>query len=204
LGFAVTVRNKAGHKLPTAYPSRRVWLHVTVRDAGGSAVFESGAARPDGSIAGNDNDADGTRFEPHHTRITRPDEVQIYESIMGDYAGRVTTGLLYGARYLKDNRLLPRGFEKTDAPEDVAVRGAAADDPDFVGGGDVVRYDVDLGTTSGPFTVSAELLYEAIGFRWAVNLRNYDTAESARFLRYFSAHASSSSKLIAGETVRTR
>ena len=38
----VAVENLAGHKLPTAYPSRRVWLHVTVLD-GPDVVFESGA-----------------------------------------------------------------------------------------------------------------------------------------------------------------
>ena len=29
----VVVRNKNGHKLPTAFPSRRAWLHFVVRDA---------------------------------------------------------------------------------------------------------------------------------------------------------------------------
>jgi len=67
----VEVTNRGGHKLPTAYPSRRVWLHVTLRDRDGKAVFESGAFQPDGSIAGNDNDADAARFEPHYSRITR-------------------------------------------------------------------------------------------------------------------------------------
>ncbi len=38
----ISIANLAGHKLPTAYPSRRVWLHVTVRDAAGAPVFESG------------------------------------------------------------------------------------------------------------------------------------------------------------------
>ena len=35
LAFDVDVRNVTGHKLPTGYPSRRVWLHVTVTDARG-------------------------------------------------------------------------------------------------------------------------------------------------------------------------
>ena len=65
----VVVRNLTGHKLPTGYPSRRVWLHVTVRDAAGAVVFESGAVEPTGAIAGNDNDADRERVEPHYDEI---------------------------------------------------------------------------------------------------------------------------------------
>src|SRR5438552_11898371 len=50
----ISVQNLSGHKFPTAYPSRRAWLHVTVKDRGGRTVFESGALNPDGSIRGND------------------------------------------------------------------------------------------------------------------------------------------------------
>jgi hypothetical protein len=65
----VTVENLSGHKFPTGCPSRRVWLHVTVRDRDNRIVFESGAPQPDGAISGNDNDADPTRFEEHHEEI---------------------------------------------------------------------------------------------------------------------------------------
>jgi hypothetical protein len=47
-------------------------------------VFESGAPQPSGAIAGNDNDADALRVEPHYLEIRRTDEVQIYESMMID------------------------------------------------------------------------------------------------------------------------
>src|SRR5712691_1334129 len=71
----ISVQNLSGHKFPTAYPSRRAWLHVTVKDRNGQVVFESGALNPDGSITGNDNDADKTRFEPHYTEVNNPDQV---------------------------------------------------------------------------------------------------------------------------------
>jgi hypothetical protein len=193
----VTVTNLAGHKLPSAYPSRRAWLHYTVLDAQGRTVFESGAFQPNGMILGNDNDEDGTRFEPHYTEITNRNQVQIYEDIMVDHAGEVTTGLLYGARYIKDNRLLPRGFDKATADAHVAVHGAAAEDPDFSGGSDVVRYSVSVGSARPPLTVVAELWYQPIGFRWAMNLGEYDTPESAQFSRFFEDLASSSGALLA-------
>ena len=62
------------------------------------------------------------RVEPHYLEIRRPDEVQIYESMMIDAQGAVTTGLLKGVRFVKDNRLLPRGFDKAAAPADIAVQ----------------------------------------------------------------------------------
>ncbi len=186
LDVAVAIASQSGHKLPTAYPARRVWLHFTVRDASGAVVFESGAWRPNGSIVGNDNDDDGTKFEPHYTEITSPEQVQIYESIMVDRNDEVTTGLLRSLRYIKDNRLLPRGFDKATADAEVAVHGGALEDQDFAGGGDKLRYRVDLGRRpTGTLTVEADLVYQSIGFRWAENLKAYDTPETNRFVRYY-------------------
>jgi len=185
LNASVTIESFAGHKLPTAYPSRRVWLHFTVRDANGSVVFESGALRPNGSIVGNDGDADGTRYEPHYESIDQASQVQIYEPVMVDYTDQVTTGLLSAVRYIKDNRLLPRGFDKSTASWDIAVQGAAAQDENFVGGGDRIQYRVDVGEPAGPLNVTAELYYQTIGFRWAENLKAYDTPETQRFVRYY-------------------
>ena len=197
LAFDVEVKNLTGHKFPTGYPARRTWLHVAVRDGSGRAVFESGAIGADGAIAGNDSDADATRFEPHYEEISRPDQVQIYEPVLGDPAGKPTTGLLTATQYLKDNRLLPRGFDKATAQADIAVHGGARGDADFTGAGDRVRYRVPMAGATGPFTVDVELRYQSIGYRWATNLEKYDAAEPKRFVGYYRANAQSSSELVA-------
>ena len=44
LELALEVTSATGHKLPTAYPSRRAWLHVVVRDAAGRRRFRVGRA----------------------------------------------------------------------------------------------------------------------------------------------------------------
>jgi hypothetical protein len=186
LNAVVSIENLGGHKLPTAYPSRRAWLWLTVRDASGSVVFESGTLRPDGSIQGNDMDAVGAAgFEPHYDVIRGNDQVQIYESVMLDVDDRVTTGLLRGIRYGKDNRLLPLGFERASASEDVAVHGVSNEDASFAGGGDRVRYEVPVEETRGPFTVEAALWFQPIGYRWARELDAYDASETQRFVRYY-------------------
>jgi hypothetical protein len=181
LDLGIKIQPILGHKFPTGFPSRRAWLHVKVSDSNGKVVFESGAYKPDGTIVGNDNDADATKYEPHYTTITKPDEVQIYEPIMVDTGGKVTTGLLKGASYIKDNRLLPPGFNKAKAPADVAVAGGARDDSDFDGGGDTLHYVVDLGDSKGKIEVKVELLYQSIGFRWAENLKSFTGTEITRF-----------------------
>jgi hypothetical protein len=187
LAADVTVSNLAGHKLPTAYPSRRAWIRFAVRDAEGRTVFESGAVQPDGSIRGNANDLDPNRFEEHHTRIESPDQVQIYEAIMADPDGRVTTGLIRAIRFIKDNRILPRGFEKAAASYDIAVQGGASHDKDFQGSGDTIRYAVRVDRLREPFTVEAELLYQPIAFRWAMNLKQQQAAEIDRFVSYYDS-----------------
>src|SRR4029079_8373756 len=160
-------------------------------------VFESGALRPDGSIQGNDNDDDAARFEPHYAEVTSPDQVQIYESVMFGPDSAVTTGLLTAVRYVKDNRLLPHGFDKRSADKDVAVHGEAEADADFFGGGDQIRYSVALGDAQGPFQVTAELWYQAIAYRWAMNLKKYDAMEPQRFVGYYEETASGSGVMLA-------
>jgi hypothetical protein len=194
LEAVVAVRNLSGHKLPTAYPSRRAWLHVVVRDGDGSVVFESGAITPEGAITGNDNDGDAATFEPHYRVVREAGQVQIYESVMHDVAGRVTTGLLSAARYIKDNRLLPDGFDKTTAAPDIAVHGEALTDPDFAAGSDRVTYSMPVPAGRGPWTVQAQLMFQPIAFRWAKNLqRHAGAAEVQRFSAQYSsmAHVSS-------------
>jgi hypothetical protein len=193
----VHVENYGGHKLPTAYPSRRAWLHVVVRDRNGRVVFESGALNTNGSIVGNDNDEDPLRFEPHYREITSPDQVEIYEPILKDSEGHVTTGLLKAVGYLKDNRLLPHGFDKETAEKDIAVTGGAADDPNFNDKGSTVRYVVSTGGATGPFQVEAELWFQPIGFRWAHNLAPYQASEPQRMVRYYEAAASNSAMVLA-------
>jgi hypothetical protein len=187
LNVDVIVENLTGHKLPTAFPSRRAWLHVVVRDGDAKTVFESGALNANGSIEGNINDLDPLRFEPHFSEITRSDQVQIYEPILKDSEGRVTTGLAAASGYLKDNRLLPSGFNKQSADADIAVVGEAADDENFAGGSDTVRYSVATGDSRGPFRIGAELWYQPIGYRWAHNLASYDSYETKRFVGYYDA-----------------
>jgi hypothetical protein len=193
----VTVRNLTGHKLPTGYPSRRAWLDVIVSDASGNQIFRSGRLSPAGLIEGNDNDVDPSRYEPHYTEIHQADQVQIYESVMVDSAGEVTTGLLNALRYIKDNRLLPRGFEKSTAHADIKVAGSAATDADFGGGIDRVRYSVLVPALTGQVNVEVALRFQPIAYRWAQNLKSFDAVETRRFVGYFEAMASGSSEVLA-------
>ncbi len=193
----VYVENLTGHKLPTAFPSRRAWLHFVVRDRNGRVVFDSGAINPDGSIVGNDNDTDKTKYEPHYREITSADQVEIYEDIIGDSESRVTTGLLNGVKYLKDDRLLPHGFEKRTAVQDVAVVGDALHAPNFTGGSDLVRYSVLLGAAEGPFHIEAELWYQPIGYRWAHNLEPFDAMEPKRFVSWYNSMSSETATVLA-------
>jgi hypothetical protein len=160
-------------------------------------VFESGKLRGDGSIVGNANDEDPLKFEPHYREITKPDEVEIYEPILADAQGKVTTGILQAARYAKDNRLLPAGFDKASASYDIKVVGDAADDPGFTDRGSRVRYVVPAGSAAGKVTIVAELWYQPIGYRWAHNLGEYKASEPQRLVKYFEQAAPESAVVLA-------
>jgi hypothetical protein len=201
--FEVEVRSLTGHKFPTGFPSRRAWLHVTVTDGAGRVVFESGRPEADGRIAGNDADERADAIEPHHEEISGSGQVQIYEAIMLDTDGAVTYTLLRGARYGKDNRLLPDGFVAATAPPDVAVAGEAVHDRDFDGGGDRMRYRVGVDGAVGPLTVNVELLYQTVSHRFVADLASTPTPEVAR-LASLLADADRAPALVATATATLR
>jgi hypothetical protein len=195
--FAAKVVNLTGHKLPTSFPSRRAWLHVTVTATDGHIIFESGKLHADGSIEGNVNDTDPARYLPHYSKINFPDQVEIFEPILGDAAGHVTTGLLTATQYLKDNRILPAGFDKATASADITVRGEAGTDPEFKGGSSTTQYEIPAKSASGPFKIAVELLYQPIGYRWARNLASFQADETQHFVKYFEQAAPNSSVVLA-------
>jgi hypothetical protein len=183
----VVVSNLAGHKFPTGFPSRRTWIHVRLEDGSGNLLFESGAFSDDGRIVGNANDEDPDQYEPHYDGIIQPDQVQIYEAILRDTENNVTTQLLRAAGYLKDNRLIPSGFEKGAPYEDIAVRGRARDDVNFLDGADQIQYSMAFDAAERPLSLTVQLVYQTIGYRWAENLRGRDGDEISRFINYYDA-----------------
>jgi len=195
LDFSLKINARTGHKLPSAYPSRRVVLHVTVKDAQGNIVFESGKINANGSIQGVDADVDRTTFEPHYDLITSPEQVQVYEAIMGDTIGQVTYTLLRGAQYLKDNRLLPKGFNKATAPNDIKVVGAALTDANFIGGSDEIRYRIS-GLSGSAYTVEAELVYQPLAYSFAQDLFVEPDAEVQDFKTMFNASNQKTSRIV--------
>lgn len=188
LTFTLQVNSHTGHKLPTGYPSRRIILHVKVSDAEGKLVFESGRVNPDGSVEGVDSDQHADRFEPHHRLIQAPEQVQVYEAIMANSQDQLTYTLLRGARYLKDNRILPAGFNKKNAPADIQVHGEALDDTTFNAGSDQVHYQIS-GLDQGHYQVEAALIYQPLARGFANDLFQDNSEEVAQFESMFNASA---------------
>ena len=185
LNTTVEVQSLVGHKFPTGFPSRRTWLHVAVTAKNGEIVFESGRPLANGAIKGDDGD-EKTTYEPHYDLISSVDQVQIYESVMHDTEGQVTQTLLRGAGYIKDNRLLPRGFDKKTASEEIGVKGGAVEDDNFTGGMDRVSYAIPLGNHTGMLTVTVKLLFTPISYTFMADLKK-DAAQPAvgRFANYY-------------------
>ena len=135
----------------------------------------------DGSIVGADADRDLKRYEPHYEEITQPDQVQIYEPIMGDTDGNVTYTLLRAATYLKDNRIPPAGFDKNTVTDEIQVAGAAINDADFNSGSDIVTYRVNTGSVSA-VSFTAELKYQALAYGFIKDLlQDNSNPEVAKF-----------------------
>ncbi|HEX6900258.1 MAG TPA: hypothetical protein VF789_11115 [Thermoanaerobaculia bacterium] len=201
----VKVENLAGHKFPSGVSFRRAFLEFAVLDAQGNPLWVSGRTSSTGVIV----DAAGRPvkgeffwksecqpmtaaeqedwYQPHYEVITRQDQAQIYQELVRDPRGKLTTSFLAQAEEAKDNRLLPRGWMPTlelarqtglgspKFPAEALVervlpdlpdgRGGHVDDPWYRprsagglgGGGDELTYSVPLADLKGRKPASVQV-----------------------------------------------
>ena len=191
LQATVVVNNHTGHKLPTAYPSRRAWLELVVTDATGAEVFHSGGVDSAGRLVDESgsplaSELAGGPTLPHRTTVTAADEVQVYQTVMADGEGSAVYRLLHAAQSTKDNRILPAGWGASTTATEVGDIGPVGtdSDPDYAGSGGSDRVLLALDGLSGPapHTVTATLRYQAYAPRHAAELALVDTPEVAALM----------------------
>ncbi len=188
----VTVTNLTGHRFPSGVSFRRAFLDFAVRDrATGKVLFESGRTDSIGALVDMDgrvlpperngsSGPGGQAYHPHFwspgAPITRSDQVEVYEELLKDAAGRFTTSFIRQDDHFKDNRILPYGWQQSGPDlaqfngrplEATWPKGTGGDphyaDPLGARGESVVRYAVPVpaGTTAASVTVTAQLYYQA-------------------------------------------
>lgn len=162
LTVVVMVENHAGHKLPTGYPGRRAWLHLRAEDGNGAVVFESGGYDAEGSIVDGSGKRldDAHAFMPHYDDIQSESQVQIYEAVASDAAGKPTHLPLSSIGYLKDNRLLPIGWSSKNTWIGWIGPIGTSSDVSFSAGMDLVTYHVPKGASVKK--VHVEMLYQTV------------------------------------------
>ncbi len=113
---------------------RRAFLDFQVLDAGGNVLWESGGTNGDGVItdtAGNPLlteffSPSQQTFQPHFwtgNPITSDQQVQIYEEMVRDPQGQLTTSFLSLDNKVKDNRIQPKGRSSTGPNADITCSG---------------------------------------------------------------------------------
>ena len=160
LFVTVEAINFTGHKLPTGFPSRQLWLHLVLAGDRQTTLFESGAWDPaSGELRA------GAAPQPHYRLIEKPSQVQIFETEALTAQGQVTHALLNSASHAKDNRILPRAFDvrrlSAKSLEGLKIDpvGVEIDDA-FRPGSAVTVYKIPL--TSLPRRLTVEALYQSI------------------------------------------
>lgn len=188
--FALKLTNLAGHKFPSGYPSRRAFVQFLVQTEEGDTLFFSGKMNSEFEVIGQN-----PSFEPHYQVISQEDEVQIYEMVMGDVNGNVTTVLERAKFPIKDNRLPPAGFTSTHSAYDsTLVAGVGSGDTDFNlengvegTGSDMLYFHVPMKGEWRPLIVSARVYYQPTPPKWMAEMFAESTAEIESFKGMFNA-----------------
>lgn len=203
--FEMTLTNKAGHKFPSGYPSRRAFVQFVVTKANGDTLFSTGMFDAGGNIR-NYN----APFEPHYNTITDSTQVQVYEMVMADVNGDRTTVLERSYTTLKDNRLLPAGFTSSHYTYDtVKVVGDALTDINFnkdAGGvegtgKDIISFNVFTNGYNGTVNVSAAVYYQSVPPSWLTEMTTFSTQPINDFMAMYNA-ADKTPLLVAKDTLQ--
>lgn len=123
----ITVKNLAGHSLPSGVGFRRLFLQVEVLDAADRVLWVSGRTNEIGQLLNGATGEplpseafqagpDGLPFQPHRQVITAEDQVQVYEELGQNASKQFSTSFLHRYWSIKDNRLRPSGYSPERAP----------------------------------------------------------------------------------------
>lgn len=177
----VEVRNLAGHDLPSGVAFRRAFVTFEALDASSNIVWASGRTNSVGAIVkGTSDEILPTEFffdpatrkqvlQPHYETISDEGQVQIYEEVIADSQGKITTSFVGLDKVLKSNRLLPKGW-RANGPfaEYTRPHGDAEHDPEYINssgatGMDKILYRIPLtDRTRTIVSVRVTLNYQAI------------------------------------------
>ncbi|MBI5915583.1 MAG: T9SS type A sorting domain-containing protein [Bacteroidetes bacterium] len=188
--FSLKLTNMAGHKFPSGYPSRRAFVEFVVENEAGDTIFVSGKTDGEYEVFGQN-----PTYEPHYQVINSEEQVQIYEMVMGDVNGDVTTVLTRADHPIKDNRLPPAGFTTTHPAYDTTIiAGDALSDPDFNhdngtegSGSDMVYFHIPTGGETGLLHVSARVFYQSAPPKWMDEMFGHNSPEIDAFRTMFDA-----------------
>lgn len=167
--FRVKLKNKAGHKFPSGYPSRRAVLQLVITDAVNDTIFRSGTFNGQQRVIG-----ENSAYEPHHNTINQSNVPQIYELSPGDVNGDFTSILERAAIVLKDNRIPPAGFTTSSPVYDTTtISNDALADADFnktgltEGSGiDYVHFHAPVTGANGTLKIRAKMFYQSVPPKW--------------------------------------
>jgi len=190
MDFSLRLLNKAGHKFPSGYPSRRAWVEFEVKNEAGQTIFHSGKPASDYSLPD-----ENPNYEPHYNIITNQNQVQIYELVPGDVNGLFTNVLEQADHAIKDNRLTPQGFKTNDPVYDTTKIVSIGQDQDFNRapdgtegtGADVLHFRLPNEGYTGRLSVRAKVWYQSLPPKWMAPMFAFSSPEIDSFRIMFDA-----------------
>lgn len=203
--FEMTLTNKAGHKFPSGYPSRRAFVQFIVTKSNGDTIFATGLFDSTGNLRNYTQP-----YQPHYNVITDTNQVQVYELVMGDVNGSKTTVLERANVTLKDNRLPPTGFTSTHFTYDtVKVVGDAFTDINFNKDGsgaegtgkDIINFNVAMNGYNGIVNVCAAVYYQSVPPTWLTEMSMFSTQPITDFMNMYNM-ADKTPLLVAKDTLQ--